>query len=207
MASRSMLQDNSSGAAATTNALAAFYHDCASRILITYRKGFDAIEDSKLTSDVSWGCMLRSSQMLVAQLCCCISHINTRFSDSSIISVNFPALGPWRSLRKPLDKHLDREYVEILHLFGDSESSTFSIHNLLRDGKAYGLQLDHGLFVWLIYKQVHSKREETNLEYQSVSMAVYVISDSEDGERGGAPVICIKDAARRCSEFSKGQED
>uniref|UniRef100_A0A6N2MRJ8 Cysteine protease n=1 Tax=Salix viminalis TaxID=40686 RepID=A0A6N2MRJ8_SALVM len=91
-------QDNSSGDAAATNALAAFNHDFASRILITYRKGFDATEDSKLTSDVSWGCMLRSSQMLVAQACCCccccISHINTRFYDSSIISVNFPALGP-----------------------------------------------------------------------------------------------------------------
>jgi len=30
--------------------------------------GFDAISDSKLTSDVNWGCMVRSSQMLVAQV-------------------------------------------------------------------------------------------------------------------------------------------
>ncbi|KAJ6309438.1 hypothetical protein OIU77_015235 [Salix suchowensis] len=71
-------QDNSSGDAAATNALAAFNHDFASRILITYRK------DSKLTSDVSWGCMLRSSQMLVAQ------------------ALLFHRLG--RSWRKPLDK-------------------------------------------------------------------------------------------------------
>jgi cysteine protease ATG4 len=32
-------QDNSSGDAAATNALAAFNHDFSSRILITYRKG------------------------------------------------------------------------------------------------------------------------------------------------------------------------
>jgi cysteine protease ATG4 len=30
--------------------------------------GFDVIADSKLTSDVNWGCMVRSSQMLVAQV-------------------------------------------------------------------------------------------------------------------------------------------
>jgi hypothetical protein len=38
-------------------------------------------------------------------------------------------------------------------------------------------------------------------------MAVYVVSGSEDGERGGAPVLCIEEAARHCSELSKGQED
>ncbi|KAJ6822436.1 cysteine protease ATG4B-like [Iris pallida] len=36
-------------------------------------------------------------------------------------------------------------------------------------------------------------------------MAVYVVSGDEDGERGGAPVICVDVAARLCSDFSKGQ--
>ncbi|KAG5223184.1 cysteine protease ATG [Salix suchowensis] len=76
-------QDNSSGDAAATNALAAFNHDFCSFI------GFDAIEDSKLTSDVSWGCMLRSSQMLVAQ------------------ALLFHRLG--RSWRKPLDKLINAQ--------------------------------------------------------------------------------------------------
>lgn len=33
-----------------------------------FSTGFVAIEDSKYTSDVNWGCMLRSSQMLAAQV-------------------------------------------------------------------------------------------------------------------------------------------
>lgn len=37
--------------------------------------GFTAIGDSKYTSDVNWGCMLRSSQMLVAQVFCCVNFV------------------------------------------------------------------------------------------------------------------------------------
>jgi len=184
-------QDDSSGNADATNALAAFHRDFSSRILITYRKGFDMIEDSKLTSDVNWGCMLRSSQMLVAQ------------------ALLFHRLG--RSWRKPLDKPLDRDYVEILHLFGDSEASAFSIHNLLQAGKAYGLAAGSWVGPYAMCRSweslARSKREETNLEYQTLPMAVYVVSGCEDGERGGAPVLSIEDAARHCSEFSKGRED
>ncbi|XP_061348534.1 cysteine protease ATG4-like isoform X2 [Gastrolobium bilobum] len=51
----------------TSNVFAAFEQDFSSKILITYRKGFGAIGDSKYTSDVNWGCMLRSSQMFFAQ--------------------------------------------------------------------------------------------------------------------------------------------
>ncbi|GKC72595.1 hypothetical protein Tco_1118478 [Tanacetum coccineum] len=36
-------------------------------------------------------------------------------------------------------------------------------------------------------------------------MDICVVSVDEDGERGGAPVLCIKDAMRQCSEFSRGQ--
>ncbi|GFY96639.1 peptidase family C54 protein [Actinidia rufa] len=86
----------------SSDGVAAFVEDFSSRILLTYRKGFDAIGDSKYTSDVNWGCMLRSSQMLVAQ---------------------------------PLHK----EYFEILQLFGDSEASAFSIHNILQAGNGYDL--------------------------------------------------------------------
>ncbi|XP_061988101.1 cysteine protease ATG4-like [Rosa rugosa] len=102
----------------------AFEHDFSSRILMTYRRGFDSIEggDSKcFSSDVNWGCMIRTSQMLVAQ------------------ALLFHRLG--RSWRRLIDKScgLDQEYVEILRQFGDSEAAAFSIHNLIEAGKAYNL--------------------------------------------------------------------
>uniref|UniRef100_A0A0A9D8Q9 Cysteine protease n=1 Tax=Arundo donax TaxID=35708 RepID=A0A0A9D8Q9_ARUDO len=36
-------------------------------------------------------------------------------------------------------------------------------------------------------------------------MALYVVSGDEDGERGGAPVVCIDVAAQLCCALNKGQ--
>lgn len=80
--------------------------------------GFSAIGDSKYTSDVNWGCMLRSSQMLVAQVWCPPFSLSTYYSNSktcflmhclhnvfdngflSVQALLFHRLG--RSWRKPL---------------------------------------------------------------------------------------------------------
>lgn len=184
-------ESSGSGDVDTSNGLDAFKQDYTSRILMTYRKGFDAIGDTKFTSDVGWGCMLRSSQMLVAQ------------------ALLFHRLG--RSWRKPLQKPFDQQYIEILHSFGDSDATAFSIHNLLQAGKAYGLAAGSWVGPYAMCRSwealSRNKREEMNLEQQSLPMAVCVVSGDEDGERGGAPVVCIDDASRHCSEFSKGQAD
>ncbi|KAK7374438.1 hypothetical protein VNO80_07868 [Phaseolus coccineus] len=181
-------QQESTGGVDTSNGLASFEQDFSSKILVTYRKGFDAIGDSKYTSDVNWGCMLRSSQMLVAQ------------------ALVFHKLG--RSWRKTVDKPVDKEYLKILQLFGDSEASAFSIHNLLQAGKGYGLAV--GSWVgpyamcrtWEVLARI--QREKNDLGEPPLPMAIYVVSGDEDGERGGAPVFCIEDAFKHCSEFSRG---
>jgi cysteine protease ATG4 len=77
--------------------------------------GFEAISDSKLTSDVNWGCMVRSSQMLVAQvtfICLDQSLFTTAAVNFDTLTVSsfekkmqaliFHHLG--RSWRKPLEK-------------------------------------------------------------------------------------------------------
>ncbi|TYH36875.1 hypothetical protein ES332_D12G002000v1 [Gossypium tomentosum] len=185
------ISQESSGDVDATSALAAFKQDFSSRILMTYRKGFDAIGETKITSDASWGCMLRSSQMLVAQ------------------ALLFHRLG--RSWRKPSQKPFDLAYIEILHQFGDSEASAFSIHNLVEAGKNYGLAAGSWVGPYAMCRSweslARSKREEIDLECQLLPMAVYVVSGDEDGERGGAPVVCIEDASRHCFEFSRHQAD
>lgn len=182
-------EGSSSSDPASCDGEAAFVEDFSSRILLTYRKGFDAIGNSKYTSDVNWGCMLRSSQMLVAQAL--IVH----------------QLG--RSWRKSSHKPLDKEYIEILHLFGDSEASAFSIHNLLQAGNGYDLAAGSWVGPYAMCRTWESlarcEREAMELEHQSFPMAIYVVSGDEDGERGGAPVVCIEDASKLCFEFSKGQ--
>ncbi|KAL5660121.1 hypothetical protein ACJX0J_027246, partial [Zea mays] len=155
-----------------------FLEDFSSRIWITYRKGFDAISDFKLTSDVNWGCMVRSSQMLVAQ------------------ALIFHHLG--RSWRKPPEKPYNPDYIGVLHLFGDSKACAFSIHNLLQAGRNYGLAAGSWLGPYAI-EQADAVDGKENFP-----MELYVVSGDEDGERGGAPVVYIDVAAQLCSDFNKG---
>ncbi|CAF2113078.1 unnamed protein product [Brassica napus] len=72
----------------------AFTQDFSSFVLMTYRRGFEAIGDTTYTSDVNWGCMLRSGQMLFAQ------------------ALLFQRLG--RSWRKKESEPPEEGYLEIL---------------------------------------------------------------------------------------------
>ncbi|XP_057862571.1 cysteine protease ATG4B [Cryptomeria japonica] len=188
-----ILPDESSSESTSSQGFVDFMDDFSSRIWITYRKGFEPIEDTNIVSDVGWGCMLRSGQMLVAQAL--LSH----------------HLG--RSWRKQMDKPFDREYIEILQCFGDSlsEACPFSIHNILEAGKSSGLTAGSWLGPYALCRSLEAlvragKERCITGKFNCIfPMAVYVVSGDEYGEHGGAPILCIDDAVRLCAEWSNGQ--
>ncbi|CAI9753037.1 unnamed protein product [Fraxinus pennsylvanica] len=119
---------------------AAFVDDFSSRILITYRKGFLPIGDLKAFLIHKLG---RSWRKSLHKIC---SH---RHIDAILIM-----------------QPLDQSYIEILLLFGDSEDSPYSIHNLLQAGKAYGLASGSWVGPYAMCRTweslIRSKRDGTN---------------------------------------------
>lgn len=94
--------------------------DIGSRLWLSYREGFTMIPGSKYTSDVGWGCMIRSGQMLLAQ------------------ALLMNTVG--RGFR--LNQGSDQQYDALVKLFYDTTAtdSPFSLHNLLRIGERYGVK-------------------------------------------------------------------
>lgn len=106
---------------------------------------------------------------------------------------------------------MDQKYVEILHMFADSQSSPYSIHNLLEAGKTYGLSPGSWVGPYAMCRTwetlYRSQRKHTADEDLSSVIDIYVVSGDEDGERGGAPVVCVEDITRHCFEHSRCQVD
>lgn len=99
-----------------------FIEDFSSRLWFTYRREFPAIPGTDITSDCGWGCMLRSSQMMLAQAV--VTHFLGR---------------NWR-YRKGHTEASDYMHRTIVRLFGDRTAleSPFSLHRLVQMGLESG---------------------------------------------------------------------
>lgn len=111
------------------NHVALFVKDFHSLLWFTYRKDFPPLETSQLTTDIGWGCMLRTAQMMLGALL--LRHL----------------LGPaWRVTQEEQLSPYSM-YRKILRWFADlpSPKCPYSIHNFVACSKTMDSRLGETL--------------------------------------------------------------
>ncbi|KAF5829634.1 hypothetical protein DUNSADRAFT_15701 [Dunaliella salina] len=144
--------------------LEVFGRDFASRVWCTYRKNFPCLGESLLTSDVGWGCTLRSGQMLVAEALS--RHVLGRC---------------W--MRDP--SRPDPRMLSLLAQLADSPSAPLSIHQLCAAGANHGIQPGKWLGPWVLCKALGALFSRA----QPWGLSVHVVCDPSGG---GAPALDVQ---------------
>ncbi|KAJ3019090.1 UNVERIFIED_CONTAM: Cysteine protease atg4b [Siphonaria sp. JEL0065] len=163
----------------------AFVDDFQSRFWVTYRHSFPPIAPSSYTSDVGWGCMMRSGQMLLANAL--VYHLLGR---------------DWR-LSKNSGKVWD-DYVKIITWFLDSNSSPYSIHRIALIGTQYDKAIGEWFGPTTIAQVLRILHEAQATESK---MAMHIVKDgtllldelagtctrrdTEDGKEGWSAVLIL----------------
>ena len=102
-----------------------FIRDFRSHILMSYRYNFIKLVPSLLTSDIGWGCMIRSGQMILAE-----SLLRNKLGRE------------WRFENLNGEKNYSLAHKSILEYFLDIPNivSYFSIHNIIQIGLKYNMK-------------------------------------------------------------------
>jgi len=129
-----------------------FLQDFHSLFWFSYRKDFATIVPSSYTSDLGWGCMLRSGQMMLSQ------------------ALSLHVLGKdWKK-----SKESAGQYYHLLRMFEDSPSAPFSVHKIAQSGMRYGKSIGEWFGPSTIAQVLC---DLVNLNQPS-GMAMYVSNDS-----------------------------
>ncbi|KAL1915830.1 uncharacterized protein VTP21DRAFT_6218 [Calcarisporiella thermophila] len=134
----------------------AFKADFESRIWMTYRYNFPPIRPANFTSDVGWGCMLRSGQSLLAN------------------ALQFHLLGrDWKRCDRSHETWL--EYAKIITWFLDvfGPQSPFAIHRVALLGK----QLGKNIGEWFGPSTASSAIKALVTSYETSQLTVYSAND------------------------------
>jgi len=135
----------------TDGALREFMRDYTSQIWITYRHSFPtALGNTSITSDLGWGCTIRSGQMMLARV-----WLNL-FSGRDSIAVS----------------NSDNTRSMIVQWFFDQPGQLFSysIHNFMEEAKLFGLQPGD----WFTPSAVSKILQSLVLKFHPNSLRVYV---------------------------------
>ncbi|KAJ1564956.1 Cysteine protease atg4, partial [Nowakowskiella sp. JEL0078] len=140
-----------------------FLADFHSRLWLTYRHSYPPIKPSQYTSDVGWGCMLRSGQMLLASGF--LLHYLGR------VGAFFWGFLDWRLPNR--DKASWEKYVKIVSWFLDSNTSPYSIHRIALLGKQY----DKDIGEWFGPSTISNVLKSLIQTHKDSSMGLHVCTD------------------------------
>ncbi|XP_063787462.1 cysteine protease ATG4D [Pseudophryne corroboree] len=136
-----------------------FQKDFVSRVWLTYRRDFPALEGTQFTTDCGWGCMIRSAQMLLAHAL--LMHLLNRdwfwpealnfvemesMRSSSPSSSNpYPILSSTASRSRTLPNrhppqvpHQELIHRDILRWLSDHPDAPFGLHHMVKLGESLG---------------------------------------------------------------------
>lgn len=115
-----------------------FVRDYSSRIQFTYRRDFDPIfinsespcTSATITSDSGWGCMIRVSQMCLANTLLSIQSLPVCENNSFHMDAFIRSRLPTRDLYTISQR--------VLSLFEDKSGAPFSLHSIVEEGRKAG---------------------------------------------------------------------
>ncbi|KAM8974641.1 cysteine protease ATG4D [Pelodytes ibericus] len=179
-----------------------FQKDFVSRVWLTYRRDFPALEGTALTTDCGWGCMIRSAQMLLAQglLVHLLSRdwfwpsaLYTHLVDMEPIRSSSPSntflLSPPSSTKFPQDRckwnslphrhysqdpHQEQIHRDILRWLADHPDAPFGLHRMVSLGGSLGKKAGDWYGPSIV---AHIMRKALDKTSQVPELSVYVSQD------------------------------